>query len=232
MLGAALILSIVAGLGLYLFGKPAIQLLYQHGAFGKHSSKVTGTALLGYAVALPGMTLASVLVVGYYALRDARTPLFASILGLAARWSLIVLLLKVFTGSHVILAIPLAAAGTGLVESLFLGALIYRRLRSKVLVDMGMLRLDRIRKQRASRTIGQPLPFADQPVPIAVEPAQRDDILDEPTELHLNNLQDEESLTRSVDKVEETALLRHPVGGSQSEQIDSAIGDAGASEDS
>lgn len=236
LLGAALILSIVAGLGLYLFGKPAIQLLYQHGAFGKHSSKVTGTALLGYAAALPGMTLASVLVVGYYALKDARTPLFASILGLAARWSLIVLLLKVFTGSHAILAIPLAAAGTGLVESLFLGALLYRRLRSKVLVDKGMLRLDRIRQQRASPMIGQPLSFADQPVPIATEPAQRDDILDEPTELPMYDLQDEESKTQGVDKVEETALGEHPVDESQSEQQseqrDSAIGDAGASEDS
>ena len=156
LLTGAFVLSIIACLGLYLFGKPMIRLLYQHGAFGKHSSSVTGTALLGYAIALPGTSLALVLVIGFYALKDARIPLFASILGLAARWSLIVLLLKSLSGSHVILAIPLAAAGTGVVESLFLSNFLYWRLRSKVKTDKGMLRLERVRNHRRDLAVLEP----------------------------------------------------------------------------
>ena len=45
------------------------------------------------------------------------------------------------------------------------------------------------------------------------------------------DLQNEESKIQEVDKVEETALVEHPVGESQSEQVDDAIGDAGVSED-
>ena len=215
LLGGALVLSIVAGLGLYLFGKPAIELLYQHGAFGKHSSKVTGTALLGYAVALPGMTLASVLVVGYYALRDARTPLFASILGLAARWSLIVLLLKTLTGSHTILAIPLAAAGTGLVESLFLCAFLYSRLRSKVQLDKGMLRLERIRQRRAGRVLEQLQPFAEYPLAVPKELARGGDILDE-------------AVAQNANEGEDSAVVEQPVAEPQSEKQPEQVDGDGA----
>ncbi len=143
----ALIFTAVASLGLYFFGKPMIRLLFQHGAFGKHSSAVTGTALLGYAVALPGMAVAGLLVIGFYALKDARTPMFVNILGFAIRWSLLVLFLKLFTGSHAVLAIPLAAAGVGIVESLLLGSLLYVRLGAKIRTDKGWQRLVRVRNR-------------------------------------------------------------------------------------
>lgn len=150
LVGVALSLSVVASIMLYLLGKPTIRLLFQHGAFGKHSSAVTGTALLGYAFALPGLVAASLLVLSFYALKDARTPLLTNILALATRWTLIILLLRLFTGSRMILAIPLAAGGAGIVETLVLGSLLFMRLRSKVKVDKGMLRLERCRNQQAS----------------------------------------------------------------------------------
>ena len=150
LVGVALSLSVVASIMLYLLGKPAIRLLFQHGAFGKHSSAVTGTALLGYAFALPGLVAASLLVLSFYALKDARTPLLTNILALATRWTLIILLLRLFTGSQMILAIPLAAGGAGIVETLVLGSFLFMRLRSKVKVDKGMLRLKRRRNRQAS----------------------------------------------------------------------------------
>src|SRR5256714_2581086 len=149
LIGGALSLSLIASLMMYLLGKPAIRLLFQHGAFGKHSSAVTGTALLGYAFALPAVIAASLLVLSFYALKDARTPLLINILGLATRWSLIIVLLRLLTGSHMILAIPLAAGGVGIVETLVLGSLLFIRLRSKVKTDKGMLRLKRRRNQHA-----------------------------------------------------------------------------------
>jgi putative peptidoglycan lipid II flippase len=155
LIGGALSLSLIASLMMYLLGKPAIRLLFQHGAFGKHSSAVTGTALLGYAFALPAVIAASLLVLSFYALKDARTPLLINILGLATRWSLIILLLRLLTGSHMILAIPLAAGGVGIVETLVLGSLLFIRLRSKVKTDKGMLRLERRRGQHAKTSAEQ-----------------------------------------------------------------------------
>ena len=155
LIGGSLSLSLIASLMMYLLGKPAIRLLFQHGAFGKHSSAVTGTALLGYAFALPAVIAASLLVLSFYALKDARTPLLINILGLATRWSLIILLLRLLTGSHMILAIPLAAGGVGIVETLVLGSLLFIRLRSKVKTDKGMLRLERRRGQHAKTSAEQ-----------------------------------------------------------------------------
>ena len=51
-----MLLSIPAAIVLYVLGKPAIHLLFQHGAFTAHSSELTATALLGYAVSLPALT--------------------------------------------------------------------------------------------------------------------------------------------------------------------------------
>jgi putative peptidoglycan lipid II flippase len=155
LIGGALSLSLIASLMMYLLGKPAIRLLFQHGAFGKHSSAVTGTALLGYAFALPAAITASLLVLSFYALKDARTPLLTNILALATRWSLIILLLRLLTGSHMILAIPLAAGGAGIVETLVLGSFLFVRLRSKVKTDRGMLRLERRRGQHAQTSAEQ-----------------------------------------------------------------------------
>ena len=155
LIGGAFSLSLIASLMMYLLGKPAIRLLFQHGAFGKHSSTLTGTALLGYAFALPAVIAASLLILSFYALKDARTPLLTNILALATRWSLIVLLLRLLTGSHMILAIPLAAGGAGVVETVVLGSLLFIRLRSKVKTDRGMLRLERRRKQHAKVRVVQ-----------------------------------------------------------------------------
>lgn len=143
LLGGAFILSIVASLIMYLFGKPLIRLLFQHGAFGKHATALTSTALLGYAVALPAVTMATLLIVIFYAMQDAKPPLFAVILGVAAHLGLLVFLMHALSGKHVILAIPLAAAGDGLVQTLFLGILLIVRLRSRVKLDRAMQRLAR-----------------------------------------------------------------------------------------
>ena len=146
LIASALVFCVVASLMLYLFGKPAIRLLFQHGAFGNHSAALTSTALLGYAFALPGLAIVQLLVLGFYALKDARTPLFGDMLGLAVRWSLIYVLTRTLTGTHVILAIPVAAAGSGIVESLLLGLLLLTRLGKKVKLDRGMQRLERWRR--------------------------------------------------------------------------------------
>ena len=147
LLGGGFVLSILASLFLFVMGKPLIHLLFQHGAFNKHASAATGTALMGYAVALPGLAMALLLVIVFYALKDAWTPFIASLIGLGIHFLLVVYLLHTLHGQHIILAIPLAGAGSGIVETVLLGSILYLRLQSKVRNDKGMQRLERWRNR-------------------------------------------------------------------------------------
>lgn len=145
LLGATLVLSILASIVLFLFGKPAIHLLFRHGAFTSHSAAVTYTALQGYAIALPALTLVDIMVLIFYAMKDARTPLVSHIAAFAIHWGGLLLLLVWFTDSQKILAIPLAIAAAGTVQFCLLGSILYFRLRTKIKCDAGFLRLKRRR---------------------------------------------------------------------------------------
>ncbi len=161
LLGGAFILSLLASLFLFVMGKPLIHLLFQHGAFNKHASAATGTALMGYAIALPGLTMTLLLVIVFYALKDAWTPFFMSIIGLVIHFLLVLYFLRTLHGQHIILSIPLAGAGSGSIETILLSAILYIRLRAKVRTDKGMQRLERWRN-RARGVIVPALPVVEK----------------------------------------------------------------------
>jgi putative peptidoglycan lipid II flippase len=150
IVSGCMLLSIPAAIALSLLGRPAIALVFQHGAFDAHASMLTATALLGYALGLPGLTASNLLILSFYALKDARTPLLTNVGTLAARIGLIFLLLKVFRGDSAILALPLAASLVGTGEALLLGLLLFIRLRTKVRTDKGLQRLQQ-RREYAKR---------------------------------------------------------------------------------
>ena len=150
IVGASVLLSVPASIVLYFLGKPAIHIIFQHGAFNAHSSALTSMALLGYAIGLPGLTASSLLILCFYAMKDARTPLLTNIGTLAARISLIVFLLKELTGTYTILAIPLALAVAGTAEAALLSLILFMRLRAKVKTDKGLQRLLKRRLQAKS----------------------------------------------------------------------------------
>jgi putative peptidoglycan lipid II flippase len=166
IVGTCLLFSVPAAIALAVLGRPAIMILFQHGAFNAHATLLTARALLGYAVGLPGLTTANLLILSFYALKDARTPLLTNIGTLAARIVLIFLLLKVFAGDSAILAIPLAASVVGTAEALLLGLLLFIRLRTKMKTDKGFQRLQQRRKHVQKRAhVISPQPFADTPLP-------------------------------------------------------------------
>lgn len=151
LLVGSLVLSVIASLFLAVAGKTLIRLFFHHGAFGAHAVALTSTALLGYDVALPGVTVAALLAVVFYAMKDAKIPLISVIIGLLVRWTLLFALMHLLTGIYVILTIPLALAGDGLTQTTFLGVLLVTRLRKKVQLDRAMQRLTRwkqLAKQR------------------------------------------------------------------------------------
>ncbi|HEU5383218.1 MAG TPA: murein biosynthesis integral membrane protein MurJ [Ktedonobacteraceae bacterium] len=141
----SLAFSILAALALALFGRPAIRIVFQYGAFGVHSAYVTHLALLGYAVALPAQAATLLLILAFYATKNALVPLYTSMLALLAHLGAALLFLQIFSGSYQILAIPLALAAESVVTTLLLAAWLFFGLRSQVRNDRGMQRLERRR---------------------------------------------------------------------------------------
>jgi putative peptidoglycan lipid II flippase len=66
-------------IGLMIFGEPIVRLLFQHRAtFTGLDTERTATALLIYGAALPAFAWIKVLVTGFYAAQDTRTPVLIS----------------------------------------------------------------------------------------------------------------------------------------------------------
>jgi putative peptidoglycan lipid II flippase len=147
IVGGATLLSVLAAILLNLLGKPAIHILFQHGAFNEHASTLTHLALIGYSVGLPGQVVSLLIIVCFYAIKDVRTPLFANVAALALQIGLSLFLLKVLKGTYAILGLPLAASLTGTTEALLLCLILFIRLRARVKTDKGMHRLQQRRKQ-------------------------------------------------------------------------------------
>lgn len=155
VVSTTVICSILSSFALYLFGKPAIQILFQHGAFDEHSSLVTHIALMGYAIALPGQAAATLLILTFYGMKRAITPLIATCLTMLTHVGSVFLFLHIFTGSYQVMAISLAVAVDGLSTSILLGILLFLHLRRVVREDQGMQRLARWKtykhEQKASK---------------------------------------------------------------------------------
>lgn len=70
----ALILTLPATAALIVIAEPLIRALLEHGAFTREASHQTGRALAFYALGLPAYVLIKVLVPGFYARSDTKTP--------------------------------------------------------------------------------------------------------------------------------------------------------------
>jgi putative peptidoglycan lipid II flippase len=130
LVGGAVLVSIPTAVLLSILGKPAIYILFQHGAFTRHSSALTALALIGYAIGLPGQVALELLIRSFYALKNALIPLLTTLFAFAAHIGLILLLLKLMTGKYLVMAIPLAVASVATVEAGLLCLLLLWRLRT------------------------------------------------------------------------------------------------------
>lgn len=78
-LNLVLLLTLPCAVGLWVMGIPIIRLIYQHGIFHSADTIATATALACYAVGLPAYAAVKVLAPAFYALKDARIPMIASV---------------------------------------------------------------------------------------------------------------------------------------------------------
>ncbi len=73
-----LALTIPATIGLLIFGRLAVQLLFERGAFTAESTTLVTWAVHGYALGLIGQSMLEVGARTFYAQQDTRTPLFVA----------------------------------------------------------------------------------------------------------------------------------------------------------
>ncbi len=131
LVGGIMLLGVPTAILLCVFGKPIIHLLFQHGAFTKHSSSLTFLALIGYAVGVPGSIVATLVARSFYALKDAKTPLLTNVASFVIRICLLLFLFKVIIGTYRILAIPLTASISLTAEAALLTLIFNTRLHAK-----------------------------------------------------------------------------------------------------
>ena len=73
------LLTIPSACGLVVLGEPIIRLLYEGGRFGALDTDMTAWALAAYSVGLAGYAAIKVLSPSFYALDDAKTPMYVSV---------------------------------------------------------------------------------------------------------------------------------------------------------
>lgn len=77
------LLTIPAACGLVVLGEPIVALLYQGGPFRAFDTNMVAWALAAYSVGLVGYAAIKVLSPSFYAMDDARTPMYISIATIA-----------------------------------------------------------------------------------------------------------------------------------------------------
>ncbi len=73
------LLTVPAACGLIVLGEPIIAMIYQGGRFTAFDTNMTAWALAAYSIGLAGYAAIKVLSPSFYALDDARTPMWVSV---------------------------------------------------------------------------------------------------------------------------------------------------------
>ncbi|MFP6663098.1 MAG: murein biosynthesis integral membrane protein MurJ [Deltaproteobacteria bacterium] len=100
-----LALCIPAAVGLAVLAPEVIGIVYQHGLFDAHDTRMAANALIAYALGLAGYANIKVLVPAFYALGDARTPAWVSGFSIGVNVVLAWTAIHVFGMGHVALAL-------------------------------------------------------------------------------------------------------------------------------
>jgi putative peptidoglycan lipid II flippase len=119
----AFLLTLPAAVALGIAAEPILTVLFQRGAFGPEDAHATALALAAYAAGLPAFVLVKVLVPGFFARHDTKTPVWIGAVAMAVNAALAVMLMAPL--AHVGNALALSVAGW--VNALLLAWLLHRR---------------------------------------------------------------------------------------------------------
>jgi putative peptidoglycan lipid II flippase len=114
-------LALPALVGLVVFGRLIIRVLFEHGRFDASAGVLTFQVLEIYSIGLPAYIGAEVVIRGLIAVRDTRTPLLGDLAQLLARG----LCMAALIGPVGVLAVPIAFASTSVIELAILGSVLW-----------------------------------------------------------------------------------------------------------
>ncbi len=95
-----LLIGLPATVGLFLLAAPMIVTLFQYGEFNADAVAMTSLSLMAYSLGLTGFILVKVLVPGFFARQDTRTPVRIGIVAVAANMLL-----------NIVIVVPMAMSG-------------------------------------------------------------------------------------------------------------------------
>ena len=103
------LLSVPCAIGLLIFAKPLVAVLYHYGAFSAIDVQQTTVALMGWGAGLVGIVAIKVLAPGYYASQDVKTPVRIAIVVLVITQLLNIALVPLYKHAGLSLSIGLGA---------------------------------------------------------------------------------------------------------------------------
>ncbi len=95
-----LLIGLPATLGLFMLAVPMIVTLFQYGEFNDNAVVMTSLSLMAYSLGLVGFIMVKVLVPGFFARQDTRTPVRIGIVAMVANMLL-----------NIIIVVPMAMSG-------------------------------------------------------------------------------------------------------------------------
>lgn len=125
-LSMVFLLTIPSSVGLLILGEPMIGAIFQGGKFELYDTRQTAIALSCYAIGLAGYAATKVLNPAFYALSDARTPMFVSLISIAVNFGVAWWLIYGLHFGHASLA--LSTSAVALIACFALFFLIRRKL--------------------------------------------------------------------------------------------------------
>jgi putative peptidoglycan lipid II flippase len=127
-------LTIPATVGLILLAGPIIRLIFEHGAFTAEDTRRTADALICYSCGLFAYSAVKIMVPVFYALNDTKYPVISSFLAVAANILFITLTIDLLSFR----AIALSTSCAMILNFLFLGTVLHRKLAGFSLKNLGL----------------------------------------------------------------------------------------------
>jgi putative peptidoglycan lipid II flippase len=103
-----LLMTVPSSVGLMVLGESMIGIVYQHGRFTAWDTHQTALALSCYAVGIAGYSILKLVGPAFYALGDARTPMFVSMGSVAVNGLCAFTMVRVLHFGHAGLALSLS----------------------------------------------------------------------------------------------------------------------------
>ena len=107
------IITLIAGLFIAL-SEPVIRLIFERGEFTAENTRITATALFYYSFGMVGYAICEILNKSFYALRDGKTPMIASVIGVAINFVTALIFTQVFPMGIGGLALASAVSSIGI----------------------------------------------------------------------------------------------------------------------